>query len=626
MIKLPFIDTGLQNFFIEKGYVVVPFFDETQIALLQSKYDNIEHNKGLLFESTSFIEDRVVKEECNDFVSSVFELQIKSIFENYKSLGTSFLTKRAGEYSSMPIHQDWTVVDETEFASITCWVPLIDTTTQNGAFQVIEGSHLFSDALRGPSLPVAFEGQDLSCFLKTIPLKKGEAIIFNHALIHASHSNFSEKERVAVTFGLTHKDASLLMYYQKENGVEQWQMPDNMFLEYPKVRFEPKIGTFSKSFEYKVPQLTVETVKNKLFEIRKNRHMKPIFKNPEHQHFFEKNGYLLLPALKEEDVNALKNLYTTLGIKDEKGYGFHVGMDNKDKSIVAQMSEVIANIALPRIEQELEDVQLFTSSFVVKEPHPQGVVPPHQDWSFVENEDDYCSVTCWIPLQDVTMDNGCMGLLKGSNHFFNNHRPSPSPQVGTPLKKHMFTIFPFLDLLEMKAGDALFFNNKTIHASPPNITDQTRLAIGLGFAQKEAQLRHYYLKPGTTDTLLKYTITPDFFLKYDNAQLSEMYDKGQMIEGYGIPEEVPYLFDDLSAEEFTQLIQDSGNPYNASLVSRMASLFNYNMDGSKKEDEQVEETTSEQVEIVDNTQTIPFWKIYTPLNIIREIKLRISKN
>ena len=626
MIKLPFIDTGLQNFFIEKGYVVVPFFDETQIALLQSKYDNIEHNKGLLFESTSFIEDRVVKEECNDFVASVFELQIKSIFENYKSLGTSFLTKRAGEYSSMPIHQDWTVVDETEFASITCWVPLIDTTTQNGAFQVIEGSHLFSDALRGPSLPVAFEGQDLSCFLKTIPLKKGEAIIFNHALIHASHRKKKKKERVAVTFGLTHKDASLLMYYQKENGVEQWQMPDNMFLEYPKVRFEPKIGTFSKSFEYKVPQLTVETVKNKLFEIRKNRHMKPIFKNPEHQHFFEKNGYLLLPALEEEDVNALKNLYTTLGIKDEKGYGFHVGMDNKDKSIVAQMSEVIANIALPRIEQELEDVQLFTSSFVVKEPHPQGVVPPHQDWSFVENEDDYCSVTCWIPLQDVTMDNGCMGLLKGSNHFFNNHRPSPSPQVGTPLKKHMFTIFPFLDLLEMKAGDALFFNNKTIHASPPNITDQTRLAIGLGFAQKEAQLRHYYLKPGTTDTLLKYTITPDFFLKYDNAQLSEMYDKGQMIEGYGIPEEVPYLFDDLSAEEFTQLIQDSGNPYNASLVSRMASLFNYNMDGSKKEDEQVEETTSEQVEIVDNTQTIPFWKIYTPLNIIREIKLRISKN
>ena len=626
MINLPFINSEIQTEFTEKGYVIIPFFNESEVALLQLNYDAVAHNQGLIFESTSFLEDINVKNNCNEVVSSIFKSKIDTVFENYKPLGTSFLTKRTGEYSSMPIHQDWTVVDETQFASLTCWVPLIDTTIQNGAFQVIEGSHLFSDALRGPSLPVAFEGQDLSCFLKTIPLKKGEAIIFNHALIHASHSNLSEQERVAVTFGLTHKDATLLMFYQKENRVEQWQMPDNMFLEYPKVRFEPKIGIFSKSFEYKVPQLTVETVKNKLIEIRKNRPMKTLFKNPEHQLFFEKNGYLLLPALQNDDISELQQLYATLGIKDEKGYGFHVGMDNKDKSIVAQMSEVIANIALPRIEQELENVQLFTSSFVVKEPHLQGVVPPHQDWSFVENEDDYCSVTCWIPLQDVTMDNGCMGLLKGSNHFFNNHRPSPSPQVGTPLKKHMFTIFPFLELLEMKAGDALFFNNKTIHASPPNITNNTRLAIGLGFAQKEAQLIHYYLKPGTTDTLLKYTITPDFFLKYDNAQLSEMYEKGQMIEGYGEPEEVPYVFDDLSAEEFTQLIQNSGNPYNASLVSRMASLFNYNMDGSKKEDVQVEETASEPEEVVSHKPTIPFWKVYTPLNIIREIKLRISKN
>jgi ectoine hydroxylase-related dioxygenase (phytanoyl-CoA dioxygenase family) len=625
MIKLPFQDIKTQKEFHEKGYVVMPFFNEAEIALLQSKYDTLIHDQNVVFESTSFLEDLAVKKECDDFVTSVFESKIEAVFQNYKPLGTSFLTKRVGAFSAMPIHQDWTVVDESTFASITCWVPLIDTHIENGAFQVIEGSHAFSEALRGPSLPVSFEGQDLSSFLKTIPLQKGEAIIFNHALIHASHQNLSDQDRVAVTFGLTHKDAALLMYYQKENSVEQWLMPDDMFLEYPNIRFEPKLGTFSKSFEYVVPQLTFETVKNKLFEIRKNHPMKSLFKNPEQQQFFEKNGYLLLPALQNEDISELKNLYATLGIKDEKGYGFHVGMDHKDKNIVAEMSEVIAKIALPRIEHVLEDVQLFTSSFVVKEPHPQGVVPPHQDWSFVENEEDYCSVTCWIPLQDVNMDNGCMGLLKGSNHFFNNHRPSPSPQVGTPLKKHMFTIFPFLELLEMKAGDALFFNNKTIHASPPNITDQTRLAIGLGFAQKEAQLRHYYLKPGTTDTLLKYTITPDFFLKYDNAQLSEMYEKGQFIEGYGEPEEVPYVFDDLSAEEFTKMIQNSGNPYNATLVGRMATLFNYNMDGSKKEEE-VEEVVAESNEVVLHPKALPFWKIYTPLNVIREIKLRISKN
>ena len=121
-------------------------------------------------------------------------------------------------------------------------------------------------------------------------------------------------------------------------------------------------------------------------------------------------------------------------------------------------------------------------------------MPPHQDWSFVEDEKKYCSVTCWIPLQDVNMENGCIGVIKGSNRFFSNVRPSPSPQVETPLKNHMYTIFPYLELQEMKAGEALIFDNRTFHASPPNTTDSARVAVGLGFTQSEAEIRHYYLK------------------------------------------------------------------------------------------------------------------------------------
>lgn len=288
------------------------------------------------------------------------------------------------------------------------------------------------------------------------------------------------------------------------------------------------------------------------------------------------------------------------------------------------MVSTIKEIALPKIQEYLHDTQVFTASFVIKEPNPTGVVPPHQDWSFVENEVDHCSVTCWIPLQDVNMDNGCMGVIKGSNHFFESYRPSPSPQVETPLKKHMFTIFPFLELIEMKAGEALIFNNKTIHASPPNITNQTRLAVGLGFTQKEAEIRHYYLKPGTQDTLLKYKITPDFFLKYDNAQLSELYDKGEVINGVGEPEEIPYVFEDLDAPEFTKLIQESGNQYNSVLVNRMSQLFSSHAnveDQNNNDEEQEHELVYQKVISAE-----PFWKVYTPINIIREIKHRLSNN
>ena len=48
---------------------------------------------------------------------SVVSENMNEILEDFKPLGASFLTKFRGEYSEMPIHQDWTVVDENQFGS-----------------------------------------------------------------------------------------------------------------------------------------------------------------------------------------------------------------------------------------------------------------------------------------------------------------------------------------------------------------------------------------------------------------------------------------------------------------------------------------------------------------------------
>lgn len=621
-----FKDPTLAARFDRDGYIILPLLEDEQLSFALSLYHTFPNNVNNTFDSSSFQEDTAAKTILNEQINQEIHASINEIFKNYKPLGSSFLTKRSGDDSIMPIHQDWTVVDENKYASITCWIPLVDTNQSNGAIQIIPGSHKFSNALRSPSLSVSFENcyTELLPFLETLNLKAGEAFIFNHALMHASHINQSGKDRIALTYGLTHKDAQLFMYYNSEGKVSKYAMPDNMFIEYPKIRFQPQLGEPVESFEYKVPSLSFATFKLQLNLYKTSKKMKALFKDESHQEFFNHNGFLKLPALNTEQLEALKSLYTELNLNDDMGYGFHVGMDNRDKSLVAHMVESIKNICVSSVEDYLHETQLFTASFVIKEPNPKGVVPPHQDWSFVEDEEEYCSVTCWIPLQDVNMDNGCIGVIKGSNNFFTNHRPSPSPQIDTPLKEHMFTIFPFLDLIEMKAGEALFFNNKTIHASPPNTTNAPRLAVGLGFTQKEAKICHCNLKAGTTDTLLKYKIDKEFFLKYDNAQLSRMYDEGKMIEGYDIIEELPYEIDKLSAEEFTALMQEAGNTYNAPLVEKMAKLFNYNPDGTKKEVSQQEpEEPKQEVSQVQELDSLPFWKVYTPLNIVREIKYRI---
>ncbi|MCB9191214.1 MAG: phytanoyl-CoA dioxygenase family protein [Flavobacteriales bacterium] len=617
-------DSDLSARLERDGYVVVSLCSAEQIEQLKGLFQQVPADENSPFWSSSFLADADFKKELSDSVSEVLGASLDELLSDYKQLGCSFLVKQPGEYSAMPIHQDWTVVDESKYGSFTFWMPLQDTTTKNGCLQVIPSSHKLNSQLRSPSLPVDFEGirKELRAYLVDVTLKAGEAMLFNHALMHSSPANLSQEPRVAVTFGLVPKVADMFMYYGTEDGkVKKYNMPDDMFIKYPEIRNEPLIGEFAEEFEYQVKDLTMEEVEKQLGKPKSQ--MVPLFKDPELQEHFEKNGFVKIPALEQEQVDQLITLHKELNLKDEKGYGFHVGMDNADKALVTNMVNRIKEVAMPKVEGNLTGAQVFTASFVIKEPNPQGVVPPHQDWSFVEDEKKHCSVTCWIPLQDVNMDNGCIGVIRGSNRFFSNVRPSPSPQVETPLKNHMYTIFPYLELLEMKAGEALIFDNRTFHASPPNTTDSARLAVGLGFTQAEAEIRHYYLKPGTDDTLLKYKIDPEFFLKYDNLGLSKMYDAGKNIEGYELLGEMKYEWENLSDAEMRELIESAGNKFNGPLVETMTKLFVQQPQEEEKQPEP-EPVVESQPEPVSNGDGRTFWETYTPMNIIREVKFRLT--
>jgi hypothetical protein len=233
---------------------------------------------------------------------------------------------------------------------------------------------------------------------------------------------------------------------------------------------------------------------------------------------------------------------------------------------------------------------------------------------------------------DTNLDNGGMGVIRGSHKFMNNQRPSPSPQTPVPLSNHMFSIFPYLHTLEVKAGEVLFFDNRTFHASPPNTTNEVRLAAGVGITQKNAQLVHYYMKPDDTfKTMLQYKVDEDFYLKYENATLAKMYDKKELIEGYGEPIEVPYSFTDYSADELIAIIKDAGGEYNIPMTEKLAQLFGYVNDSTTQASEITQEEPVKTIEVVQVQETPWVWiddrsflQKYTPLNILREIKKKVT--
>jgi ectoine hydroxylase-related dioxygenase (phytanoyl-CoA dioxygenase family) len=78
---------------------------------------------------------------------------------------------------------------------------------------------------------------------------------------------------------------------------------------------------------------------------------------------------------------------------------------------------------------------------VVKEKNPVSVVPPHQDWSFTDEDQGFISATVWTALVDTDMNNGAMGVIVGSHKFFNHHRASPAPEFKAPFDGYMFSVF-----------------------------------------------------------------------------------------------------------------------------------------------------------------------------------------
>ncbi len=56
----------------------------------------------------------------------------------------------------MPIHQNWTFVDEDKFTSVSVWVPLCDVSRFNGTLEVVPKTHNTLTKYRSPSIPWVF--------------------------------------------------------------------------------------------------------------------------------------------------------------------------------------------------------------------------------------------------------------------------------------------------------------------------------------------------------------------------------------------------------------------------------------------------------------------------------------
>lgn len=101
---------------------------------------------------------------------------------------------------------------------------------------------------------------------------------------------------------------------------------------------------------------------------------------------------------------------------------------------------------------------------------------PHQDKAVIPLSGKI--VTAWIPLQDVTEENGCMGYFPGSQALRTEYDEFGRPRDGS-LQQWLASAGPVF--VPARKGDVIFHCAGTLHMAAPNRTDAPRRAYTMTF-------------------------------------------------------------------------------------------------------------------------------------------------
>lgn len=122
------------------------------------------------------------------------------------------------------------------------------------------------------------------------------------------------------------------------------------------------------------------------------------------------------------------------------------------------------------------DVRLYWDQAVYKSPAKPRRFPWHQDngYTFVEPQQ---YLTCWVPLVDATVENGCPWVVPGVHrHGTLSHR------FVDPLGFECFSEHPDAVAVPAAAGDVVVLSSLTPHLTGPNASREVRKTYILQYA------------------------------------------------------------------------------------------------------------------------------------------------
>lgn len=266
------------------------------------------------------------------------------------------------------------------------------------------------------------------------------------------------------------------------------------------------------------------------------------FKDLQQQQHLELNGFVVIKnVLSNQLIDQVSGYYFN-ELKENIELDFYTSNWIRDPEYLKKIHGYLNPLLAPIISDLLIESKSLYSYFLVKKPGDKGKVELHQDWALVD-ESYYYGMNVWIPLIDITQQNGVFRVMPGSHRNFHNIRGS---FIDFPYKQ-------FFDLMEEKylqdvivnKGDAIFFDHRLVHGSPPNKSNETRLALGHVVLPREAKVIHYNKPDAGSKKAIMYEADDDFLLNFPY---------GESPVGYKKIMEVPLPKDILSVSELESMV------------------------------------------------------------------------
>lgn len=216
--------------------------------------------------------------------------------------------------------------------------------------------------------------------------------------------------------------------------------------------------------------------------------------------FFHLNGFLSIPSPVTDDVE-LKWMCEVY----DRMFRERAGRDRGDQFDLAGSDEEGKEAALPQIlspakyaPELTEGKYLRVVNEIVKQlfgpeaeagighaifkPAGTGAATPwHQDEAYWDPNYQYCSASIWMPLQEATLENGCLWFMPGSHEWpILEHQP-----IGGNVKIHgleMVNTEFAKDAVAcpLPAGGLTIHRNRTAHYAGANVSDIPRRALIMG--------------------------------------------------------------------------------------------------------------------------------------------------